>query len=148
MDYYDPRLTFLTMISRMRMTTRIQHPPLPWGTTPNVRVRRSARLLLLMLVLLVLVPFSAPFVVVVVPQPRRTSSSSTPLLRLGPLVSRRSGSSSTLEDDGGPVLPAAVYDTIAAGQIAVIPNFLTATDITPLRHDAQQLWTTQQYSTI
>ena len=129
------------------MTTRIQHPPLPWGTTPNVRVRRSARLLLLMLVLLVLLPFSAPFVVVVVPQPRRTSSSSTPLLRLGPLVSRRSGSSSTLEDDGGPVLLAAVYDTIAAGQIAVVPQFLSATDITPLRHDAQHLFMDQQYST-
>ena len=40
-----------------------------------------------------------------------------------------------------------VYSTINSGKIAVIPNFLSETDLLPLRMDAQNLWADQRFST-
>ncbi|OEU14434.1 hypothetical protein FRACYDRAFT_188012 [Fragilariopsis cylindrus CCMP1102] len=45
------------------------------------------------------------------------------------------------------LLSKSTYDTIKEGKIAVIPNFLNAADILPLRQDAQNLWSENEYST-
>lgn len=49
--------------------------------------------------------------------------------------------------DGKQLLPSSVYDTINAGKIAVIPNFLSRDYISTLRNDAQDLHATNYFST-
>lgn len=45
------------------------------------------------------------------------------------------------------LLPSSAYSTIQEGKIAVLPNFLPASEIQPLRADAQSLWDDGQFST-
>jgi len=45
------------------------------------------------------------------------------------------------------LLPSSVFSKIESGEIAVVPNFLSESDIAPLRKDAQKLWTDQKFST-
>jgi hypothetical protein len=45
------------------------------------------------------------------------------------------------------LLSPAVYSTIEDGKIAVLPNFLSESDILPLRTDAQNLWSDNKFST-
>jgi len=45
------------------------------------------------------------------------------------------------------LLPSSVYRTIEEGEIAVVPNFLSQSDVLPLRQDAQQLWLEKKFST-
>jgi hypothetical protein len=40
-----------------------------------------------------------------------------------------------------------MYDTIAEGKIAVLPNFIPQSEIIPLRDDAQNLWNCDKFST-
>jgi hypothetical protein len=60
-------------------------------------------------------------------------------------LSAASSGSHTIKNDA--LLSRQVYTTIANGQIAVIPNFLSERDVAPLRADAQQLWTDGRFST-
>jgi hypothetical protein len=46
-----------------------------------------------------------------------------------------------------PLLPKSMYDTIAEGKIAVLPNFIPQSEIIPLRDDAQNLWNCDKFST-
>eukprot|EP00979_Chaetoceros_neogracilis_P008176 scaffold1808_cov247-Chaetoceros_neogracile.AAC.10 len=46
-----------------------------------------------------------------------------------------------------PLLPKSMYNTIAEGKIAVLPNFIPQSEIIPLRDDAQNLWNCDKFST-
>lgn len=52
-----------------------------------------------------------------------------------------------IHNDKKKLFSRSVYSTIADGKIAVVPNFLSATEVASLRRDAQQLWSDGKFST-
>ena len=71
-----------------------------------------------------------------------TGASSSSLLFLDALGTDGGGSSYTET-----LLPSGAYDTIREGRIAVIPNFISESEILALRSDAQALHASQKFST-
>lgn len=60
---------------------------------------------------------------------------------------RASSTRLDLHLSGDQLLPSSAYDTIQAGKIAVIPNFLPASEVAALRKDAMRLHADRSFST-